>query len=113
PSTATASTPSWPRSSACAGAHRRAPGPRAPCVAFPRALLASSAMIREDEGCTILHRVFEGRGYRIDRDVRLALGPVSFTADGWDPRARVGFEYMTREAGDHDDLDAAEIAALG
>lgn len=70
-------------------------------------------MIREDEGCTILHRVFEGRGYRIDRDVRLALGPVSFTADGWDPRARVGFEYMTREAGDHGDLDAAEIAALG
>ena len=55
-------------------------------------------MIKEAEGCSILARVFESRGYRIARDVGLELGDIEFTADGWDAGAKVGFEYMTREA---------------
>ncbi|MEZ4383249.1 MAG: hypothetical protein R3A79_18115 [Nannocystaceae bacterium] len=70
-------------------------------------------MISEAEGCAILTRVFESRGYRIARDVLLAVGGVELTADGWDADARVGFEYMTLEAGDHADLTPAEMVELG
>ena len=70
-------------------------------------------MIREAEGCAILARVFESRGYRIARDVGLEIGEVEFTADGWDAEAKVGFEYMTREAGDHIDLKPDEVTLLG
>lgn len=69
-------------------------------------------MISEAEGCAILTRVFESRGYQIARDVLLAVGGVELTADGWDAEARVGFEYMTLEAGDHADLTPAEMAEL-
>jgi len=70
-------------------------------------------MIREAEGCAILARVFESRGYQITRDVGLEIGEVEFTADGWDAEAKVGFEYMTHEAGDHLDLKPDEVTRLG
>jgi len=70
-------------------------------------------MISEADGCLILARVFETRGYQITRDIQLILDDVEFTADGWDPAARVGFEYMTREAEDHLDLTPAELVVLG
>ncbi len=70
-------------------------------------------MIREAEGCSILARVFESRGYRIARDVGLEIGEIEFTADGWDAGARVGFEYMTREAEDPDIYTPEELVSLG
>jgi hypothetical protein len=69
-------------------------------------------MVREAEGCEILHGVFAARGYRVERDVAFAEADVTFDADGWDPAARVGFEYLTSEAGDHKDLSPDEMAAL-
>ena len=60
----------------------------------------------------ILAKAFSERGYAIERDVELQLPGVAFTADGWDPQARVGFEYLTHAAGDHLDLSMDEIEAL-
>lgn len=69
-------------------------------------------MVTEAEGCAILQAIFTARGYRIERGVAFAEGGVRFDADGWDPAARVGFEYLTSEAGDHKDLTPGEIAEL-
>lgn len=69
-------------------------------------------MIGEREGCAILTKVFTKRGYAIERDVALELSGVSFNADGWDAEARVGFEYLTHEAGDYLDLGPDELTAL-
>lgn len=69
-------------------------------------------MLTEAEGCAVLRRVFEGRGFRIEENQAFNEGDVSFTIDGWDAARRVGFEYMTREEGDHEDLDPGEIAQL-
>ncbi len=69
-------------------------------------------MLSEDEGCAALKRAFEGRGYTVAEGVPLDLEGVCFTADGWDEAARVGFEYLTHEAGDHLDLKPDEKAAL-
>lgn len=66
----------------------------------------------EAEGCELLHRVFATRGYQIARDVQVTFEGVSFFADGWDSAKRVGFEYLTHEAGDHADLDAGERQRL-
>jgi hypothetical protein len=69
-------------------------------------------MLTESQGCQVLQRVFAERGYHVQADVPFREGGVSFDADGWDPVARVGFEYLTSEAGDREDLDAAEMAEL-
>lgn len=79
-------------------------GPRAPDI-LP-------AMLGEAEGCEILHAVFRGRGYRTRADVEFAEDDVAFNADGWDPDARVGFEYLSSEAGDRKDLSPDEMARL-
>jgi hypothetical protein len=68
--------------------------------------------INEQEGCDILERVFRARGYDVARNVLFAEGSVEFHADGWDAKKRVGFEYLTSEAADHDDLTSDEYAAL-
>ena len=70
-------------------------------------------MLDEAAGCDVLARVFAARGFSIQRDVTFSEGDVEFVADGWDPDARVGFEYMTHEAGDRRDLTDDELARLG
>ena len=69
-------------------------------------------MLGELEGCEILHAVFRARGFHTRADVRFAEDSVEFDADGWDPDARVGFEYLSSEAGDHDDLSPDELTRL-
>lgn len=69
-------------------------------------------MLSEAEGCAVLQRVFEAHGYTIELDVPFAEGPVAFSCDGWDAKARVGFEYMTEEAGDHEQLNAAALEQI-
>lgn len=70
-------------------------------------------MLGEDEGCDVLFEAFTRRGYAIARGVAFAEGGVTFEVDGWDAAARVGFEYLTRTSGDHDDLTPDELAELG
>ena len=68
--------------------------------------------LSEDEGCDLLARVFRARGYAIRRNVRFREYDVEFQADGWDAKARVGFEFLSSEAHDHDDLTLGEFKRL-
>lgn len=70
-------------------------------------------MLSEADGCELLHTVFRARGYRTQADVLFAEDGLEFHADGWDPDARVGFEYLTSESDDHHDLSAHEVTRLG
>ncbi|HEY4222378.1 MAG TPA: hypothetical protein VGO62_13580 [Myxococcota bacterium] len=69
-------------------------------------------MLTEIEGTDVLARAFAARGYSIARDVPFDEAGVTCTLDGWDAGARVGFEYLTRDAGDHEDLTADELGRL-
>ena len=68
--------------------------------------------LSEFEGCTHLTRLFRRRGYVIERNVMFREYGVEFHIDGWDKKARVGFEFLTSEDDDHDDLDLEEYKAL-
>ncbi len=68
--------------------------------------------LSEEEGCELLARVFKARGYTIRRNVRFREYDVEFQVDGWDAKARVGFEFLSSEAHDHDDLTLGEFKRL-
>jgi len=68
--------------------------------------------LSEDEGCDLLARVFRGRGYAVKRNVMFKEEGVEFRADGWDAKARVGFEFLSSEADDHHDLTLGEFKRL-
>jgi hypothetical protein len=63
-----------------------------------------SDSLSEIEGCDLLARLFAARGYRLARNVIFREYGVTFHIDGWDAAARVGFEYLTSEDDDHEDL---------
>ena len=67
-----------------------------------------SDTLSEFEGCTHLSRLFRRRGYTIERNVMFREYGVEFHIDGWEEKARVGFEYLTSEDDDHDDLDVED-----
>jgi hypothetical protein len=71
-----------------------------------------SDTLSEAEGCLLLTRLFRARGYAIARNVRFREYGVSFDIDGWDAKARVGFEFLSSEHEDHDDLTLAEFKDL-
>ncbi len=68
--------------------------------------------LSETEGCDLLSRLFTKRGYAIKRNVLFHEYGVEFHIDGWDPVARVGFEFLTSEDDDHDDLSLEEYKTL-
>lgn len=68
--------------------------------------------LTETEGCNLLARLFTKRGYAIKRNLQFREYGVEFHIDGWDPKARVGFEFLTSEDDDHDDLTLDEYKAL-
>ncbi|MFM7245167.1 MAG: hypothetical protein ACKO40_13470 [Planctomycetaceae bacterium] len=68
--------------------------------------------LSETEGCDLLARLFTKRGYALKRNVQFREYGVEFHIDGWDPQARVGFEFLTSEDDDHDDLSLEEYKAL-
>ena len=68
--------------------------------------------LSEAAGCDLLAKVFRARGYTIARNLQFREYGVEFHVDGWDPKARVGFEYLTSEDDDHDDLSLVEYQAL-
>ena len=68
--------------------------------------------LSETKACDLLARMFRSRGYAIARNVPFREYGVEFHADGWDPQARVGFEFLTSEDDDHDDLSLAEYQQL-
>lgn len=66
----------------------------------------------EREGCALLKRQFEKAGYSIRENVDFREGEIAFNVDGWDPEHRVGYEYVTTEAGDRAELTPPMLAAL-
>ena len=51
-------------------------------------------------GRVVLKEAFEAQGYAIVENFRLPLeGGVEVELDGYDPVARVGYEYLTEEDG--------------
>jgi len=68
--------------------------------------------LSETKACDLLARLFKARGYQISRNLTFREYGVSFHIDGWDAKARVGFEFLTSEDDDHDDLTLNEYKAL-
>jgi len=68
--------------------------------------------LSEAAGCDLLAKVFRARGYTVARNLQFREYGVEFHVDGWDAKARVGFEYLTSEDEDHDDLSLVEYQAL-
>ncbi len=66
----------------------------------------------EAEGAGRLKELFEAAGYRIAERCTFDEEGVFAELDGWDPAARVGYEYITSEAGDRIEFTATAIAAL-
>jgi hypothetical protein len=71
-----------------------------------------SEFLSETQGCDLLTRLFRSRGYSIIRNLPFREYGVDFHIDGWDAKARVGFEFLTSEDEDHDDLSLSEYKTL-
>jgi hypothetical protein len=67
----------------------------------------------ERKACERLKQRFEEAGFRIAENVDYAEHGLRFDLDGYDAGAKVGYEYVTDEAGDGWDVDEAVIAQLG
>ena len=65
-------------------------------------------MLDEATGRLILKEAFEAQGYQITEDYPLQVGAETVSMDGYDPAARVGYEYSTGQDG----LDYALIDGL-
>jgi hypothetical protein len=74
--------------------------------------MPAANLLSETKACDLLARVFRDRGYEIVRNVPFREYGVSFHIDGWDAKARVGFEFLTSEDDDHDDLTLEEYQTL-
>ena len=64
----------------------------------------------EDEGKALLLARFTEAGYAIAVDFHFEEGDIAVDLDGWDAGARVGYEYITVEAGDDLQFDPATLA---
>ena len=68
--------------------------------------------MNERSGTALLKRRFEAAGLQIAENVPFDEGGVRFQVDGWDAARRVGYEYVTTEAGDREELPPEVLAAL-
>jgi hypothetical protein len=66
----------------------------------------------EQSACALLKARFEKAGYAIAENVAFDEDGVAFEVDGFDAAKRVGYEYITDEAGDSWDVDNEVIAKL-
>jgi len=74
--------------------------------------LAYDAAVDERSACAQLKRRFEAAGFHIKENQPFDEHGVRFEIDGFDAARRVGYEYVTDEAGDGWDVDGDVIAAL-
>ena len=66
----------------------------------------------ERKACTRLKQRFEAAGFAIAENRMFEEPGIRFEIDGFDAKRRVGYEYLTGEAGDGWDVDGDVIAAL-
>jgi hypothetical protein len=68
--------------------------------------------MEERTACALLKARFEAAGFRIEEN-RPFHGPdIHFEIDGFDPQHRVGYEYVSAEAGDGWEVDRGIVARL-
>ena len=68
--------------------------------------------MEERSACAQLKRRFEAAGFHIKVNQRFDEDGVWFEIDGFDAARRVGYEYVTQEAGDGWDVDDDVISRL-
>ena len=68
--------------------------------------------MEERAACAQLKRRFEAAGFHIKENQTFDEGGIRFDIDGYDAARRVGYEYVTKEAGDGWDVDGNVIAKL-
>jgi len=68
--------------------------------------------VTEKDACALLKARFEKAGYDIEENVAFDEDGISFEVDGYDADKRVGYEYVTDEAGDSWDVGSDVITAL-
>jgi hypothetical protein len=68
--------------------------------------------VDERAACAQLKQRFEAAGFQIKENQAFDENGVRFDIDGYDAGRRVGYEYVTDEAGDGWDVDGDVIAAL-
>jgi hypothetical protein len=66
----------------------------------------------EKDACALLKARFQKAGYKIAENVAFDEDGVTFDVDGFDAAKRVGYEYITDEAGDTWDVGSDVVAAL-
>jgi hypothetical protein len=66
----------------------------------------------ESDACALLKARFEKAGFEISENVAFDEDGIAFEVDGYDADKRVGYEYVTDEAGDSWDVGSDVIAAL-
>ncbi len=66
----------------------------------------------ERRGRAILKERFEAAGLSIAEDVWLEVGGARVELDGWDAARKIGYEFVTDEAGDRAQFDAPAIETL-
>ncbi len=68
--------------------------------------------MNEREGSLRLREVFEAAGCSITVGHRLRLASSEVSLDGWDASRRIGFEFITTEAGDRAEFTPAVVEEL-
>src|SRR5438445_481338 len=66
--------------------------------------------VTEAEGTALLLARFTEAGFAIASNFHFKEGDIEVDLDGWDAAARVGYEYITREAGDDRQFDEATLS---
>ena len=66
----------------------------------------------EKDACALLKARFQKAGYKIAENVAFDEDGIAFEVDGFDAAKRVGYEYVTDEAGDTWDVDSDVVSAL-
>ncbi|MEO8841959.1 MAG: hypothetical protein ABI591_30025 [Kofleriaceae bacterium] len=66
----------------------------------------------EKAACALLKARFQKAGYKIAENVAFDEDGIAFDVDGFDAAKRVGYEYVTDEAGDTWDVGSDVGAAL-
>jgi sugar phosphate isomerase/epimerase len=70
------------------------------------------ARLTEDEGCALLKARFEAAGFSITEHHPFQELGLELTLDGFDVERRVGYEYVTTEAGDREEFTPEVLTRL-
>lgn len=68
--------------------------------------------MNERDGSDLLAACFGREGLVIERDYPFREGGLDVRLDGFDPKRRIGFEFITTEAGDRDEFTPEVVDAL-